>query len=84
MICHIDCLIISSCCVQAHARLMARDLVLRQDAIVAVSLAETCCSTSACFDSQTSLHSTPPDDPDSDYEKMAARIMSAITGHHHT
>lgn len=57
---------------QAHARLMARQRVTRQDAIVAVSLAE------ACSDPNV-IQTSGPAYPDIEHLTMDAQITSTLS-----
>jgi len=57
---------------QAHARLMARQRVTRQDAIVAVSLVEACSDPNVI---QTSC----PADPDIEHLRMDAQITNLLS-----
>lgn len=66
---------------QAHARLMARSVVGRQDAIVAVSMLEACEATTELFCTMNSLHSGMPADPDTEYATLEARMLAALSCH---
>ena len=66
---------------QAHARLMARSVVDRQDAIVAVSLLEACDSTAELFCTKDTLHSSVPANPDAEYASLEAQILAALASH---
>ena len=60
---------------------MARSVVGRQDAIVAVSMLEACDSTTGLFCAMNSLHSGVPADPDAEYASLEARMLAALADH---
>lgn len=63
---------------QAHARLMFRDKVLIQDAVVAVSLMECSMFTSALVGVSSALHSIFPEDPETDYIRQESLILKNL------
>ena len=65
---------------QAHAKLMARTEVTRQDAVVAVLLVEA--STQCTAGVANALHSQFADDPDLDLQREEERMMSECGGVH--
>ncbi|BDA40702.1 probable DNA helicase MCM9 [Coccomyxa sp. Obi] len=64
---------------QAHARLLARDTVTRQDAIVAVSLVEACTDTCSSCSFENALHTCSPANPDAEYQEVEARITTELS-----
>lgn len=64
---------------QAHARLMARHIVSRQDAAVAIMLVEACSDTSGSLSSGDVLQSRCPADPDTEHMKVEARITTTLS-----
>ena len=64
---------------QAHARVLARDTVTRQDAIVAVSLLEACSDTCSSCSLENALHTCTPANPDAEHEKVEARITAELS-----
>lgn len=63
---------------QAHARLMFRDKVLKQDAIVAILLMEASMLSSALIGLSSTLHSVFPDNVEEDYKKYEKQILSLL------
>lgn len=64
---------------QAHAKLMFRDLVLVQDAIVVISIIEISMQSSSIFgDVLCTLHSIFPDDPMRDYYEKEYIILDKL------
>ena len=66
---------------QAHARLMARPVVGRQDAVVAVSMLEACDSTAELCCTMNSLHSGAPAASDTEYASLEASMLAALASH---
>ena len=63
---------------QAHARLMWRDEVLIQDAVVAIILMECSSHTSSILNIESVMRSTFPDDPDSEYREQERQVLQAL------
>jgi len=64
---------------QAHARLLARQVVTRQDAVVAVMLAEESLLTSAVLGERMDLRAADfPADPDAEHAEREARLLDAL------
>ncbi|ORX85124.1 MCM-domain-containing protein [Anaeromyces robustus] len=64
---------------QAHAKLMFRDLVLVQDAIVVISIIEISMQSSSIFgDVLSTLHSIFPEDPTKDYYEKERIILKKL------
>eukprot|EP00117_Sycon_ciliatum_P040265 scpid10796/ scgid29615/ DNA replication licensing factor MCM9; Mini-chromosome maintenance deficient 9; Mini-chromosome maintenance deficient domain-containing protein 1 len=63
---------------QAHARLMYRDQVTAEDAIVAVTLIESSMHMTALLGGVNALHSAFPSDPEGEYAKQADLILRAL------
>lgn len=60
---------------EAHARLMFRNEVLRQDAVVAISLMELSMNSMSVLDANSALHSDFPEDGDAAYTALEKQIM---------
>ena len=60
---------------------MARDTVMQQDAVVAVSLVEASSTAAGVLCCDSSLHSDCPDDPDAEYMRLETRILDALSAH---
>ncbi|CAI5516249.1 unnamed protein product [Closterium sp. Naga37s-1] len=63
---------------QAHARLMYRTTVLRQDAVVAVTAMDASMSTSRLFPSHAPTNAAFPDDPAAAYCDMEAIVLQQL------
>ncbi|CAI5493652.1 unnamed protein product [Closterium sp. Naga37s-1] len=63
---------------QAHARLMYRTTVLRQDAVVAVTAMDASMSTSRLFPSHAHTNAAFPDDPAAAYCDMEAIVLHQL------
>ena len=63
---------------QAHARLMWREEVLVQDAVMAIVLMECSSHTSSILNIESVMRSTFPEDPDSDYLVHEDRVLKAL------
>lgn len=64
---------------KAHARLMARDCVLQQDAVIAVMIIESAVGSSK----MCSMDSFFPEDPDYAYKSQEQQVMNMLgIGHH--
>lgn len=66
---------------QAHARLMYRNKVLLQDAIVAILVMESSTQTSALVGYTPPLRSMFPDDPDAEYIRLEANVLKKLGLH---
>lgn len=66
---------------QAHAKLMFRNEVVLQDAIVAVMLIESSMHTESTLGIDSVLHSTFPADPDAEYRTQEAVILRRLGLH---
>ncbi|EIE26663.1 MCM-domain-containing protein [Coccomyxa subellipsoidea C-169] len=64
---------------QAHARLLARHTVTRQDAKVAIMLVESCSNSSSISSFSNVLQSRCPGDPDAEYLKVEACITNTLS-----
>ena len=64
---------------QAHARLLARHTVTRQDAKVAIMLVESCSDSSSISSFSNVLQSRCPGDPDAEYLKVEACITNTLS-----
>ena len=58
---------------------MARNVVLQQDAVVAITLVEACSDTSSQFCSQNALHTVCPDNADAELRKDEERILASLS-----
>ena len=68
-----------SCGLQAHARLMARHVVVRQDAVTAVLLTEDSMLTSAVLGERMELRaSSASEDPDAEHAEREQRILQLL------
>ncbi|XP_072020036.1 uncharacterized protein [Amphiura filiformis] len=63
---------------QAHARLMCRDTVIVQDAIVAVSVMESSMQGAALLGGVNALHTSFPDNPEEEYRTQAELVLSHL------
>ena len=63
---------------QAHARLMFRNTVTVQDAVMAVSLIECSMQSTAILGSTNILRTKFPDDCKAEYKKQAELILNAL------
>ena len=63
---------------QAHARLMFREFVTVQDALVAVTCVECSMQNSALLGSMNALHTRFPDDPQEEYSRQAALVLKRL------
>ncbi|GJP65451.1 hypothetical protein CLOP_g22324 [Closterium sp. NIES-67] len=63
---------------QAHARLMFRTAVLRQDAVIAVTAMDASMSASRLFHSHTPANAAFPDDPAAAYCDMEAAVLQQL------
>ncbi|GAB1600956.1 hypothetical protein Ahia01_000373800 [Argonauta hians] len=63
---------------QAHARLMLRDVVTVQDAIVAVVLMESTMEGAALLGGVNALHAAFPDDPEEEHETQAKMVLKLL------
>ena len=63
---------------QAHARLMFREFVTIQDAIVAVTCVECSMQNSALLGSMNALHTRFPDDPQEEYSRQAKLVLKRL------
>ena len=63
---------------QAHARLMFREFVTVQDAIVAVTCVECSMQNSALLGSMNALHTRFPDDPQEEYSRQAKLVLKRL------
>ena len=63
---------------QAHARLMAKGEVTKEDAVVAVSLVDASMIDSTLLGSSNMLHLPFPEDPEADYLAMERRLLSVL------
>lgn len=64
---------------QAHARLMFREFVTVQDAIVAVTCVECSMQNSALLGSMNALHTRFPDDPQGEYSRQATLVLKRLS-----
>ncbi|XP_029187907.2 DNA helicase MCM9-like [Acropora millepora] len=63
---------------QAHARLMFREFVTVQDAIVAVTCVECSMQNSALLGNMNALHTRFPDDPHEEYSRQATLVLKRL------
>ncbi|GFQ73709.1 DNA helicase MCM9, partial [Trichonephila clavata] len=63
---------------EGHARLMFRDEVLIIDAVIAIILMESSMSGSAVLDGLTTLHTSFPEDPISEYNMKAKTVLELL------
>ena len=63
---------------QAHARLMFREFVTVQDAIVAVTCVECSMQNSALLGNMNALHTRFPDDPHEEYSRQATIVLKRL------
>ncbi|CAL1265879.1 unnamed protein product [Larinioides sclopetarius] len=63
---------------EGHARLMFRDEVLVIDAIMAIILMESSMSGSAVLDGLTTLHTSFPDNPRTEYNEKAETVLKLL------
>lgn len=63
---------------QAHARLMFREFVTVQDAIVAVTCVECSMQNSALLGSMNALHTRFPDEPQEEYSRQANLVLKRL------
>lgn len=63
---------------QAHARLMFRDIVLPQDAIMAVSIIDSSVQSSSIFSDSSAKHMECGADPDIAYETHRKQLLSSL------
>lgn len=71
-----------SCGLQAHARLLARDTVTRQDAVVAIYIVEASVMDSfALLGSQDARQAAYPSDPDAEYQHMESHVLDIMALH---
>ncbi|BFZ04942.1 hypothetical protein BsWGS_07980 [Bradybaena similaris] len=63
---------------QAHARLMFRDVVTVQDAVVAVTLMESSMQGAALLGAVNTLHTAFPQDPDVEYVSQVELILTRL------
>ncbi|KAJ1974622.1 DNA helicase mcm9 [Dimargaris xerosporica] len=63
---------------QAHARLMARNVVTVQDAVTVIVLMETSMQGSMLLDNTNILHSAFPDDPEEDYFNQERIVLTKL------
>ncbi|KYR01834.1 MCM family protein [Tieghemostelium lacteum] len=63
---------------QAHARLMFRNVVEVQDAIVAIFMIESSVESSCILSGLDAQHSIFPDDPDNDYKRLERSIRNSL------
>lgn len=63
---------------QAHARLMFREFVTVQDAIVAVTCVECSMQNSALLGSMNALHTRFPDEPQEEYSRQAKLVLKRL------
>eukprot|EP00035_Acanthoeca_spectabilis_P014062 m.266650 g.266650 ORF g.266650 m.266650 type:complete len:980 (-) comp16038_c0_seq5:44-2983(-) len=63
---------------QAHARLMFRDVVAVQDAVVAVTMMESSMQGAALLGASSPLHSAFPSDADAEYAKQEDIVLSKL------
>lgn len=63
---------------QAHAKLMCRNEVTIQDAVVAVSLMESSMMTTSMLSTSSSLHSRFPEDPDAVFADLQEQILERL------
>lgn len=63
---------------QAHARLMFREFVTVQDAIVAVTCVECSMQNSALLGSMNALHTRFPDEPQEEYSRQAKLVLKRM------
>ncbi|KAJ1962793.1 DNA helicase mcm9 [Dipsacomyces acuminosporus] len=67
---------------QAHARLMFRDKVLVQDAVMAVVLMESTMLSASILGSTDALHTTFPEDPESFYHDLEEKVLAQLDLEH--
>eukprot|EP01124_Arcella_intermedia_P031020 TRINITY_DN6905_c0_g1_i9.p1 TRINITY_DN6905_c0_g1~~TRINITY_DN6905_c0_g1_i9.p1 ORF type:complete len:1068 (-),score=370.46 TRINITY_DN6905_c0_g1_i9:42-3245(-) len=67
---------------QAHARMMHRNIVLLQDALVAILLMESSMATSAILGFENAVRSTFPEDPEAVYKEQEEGILHALNLDH--
>lgn len=60
---------------------MARDTVIQQDAVVAVSIVEASSTAAGVLCCASSLQSDSPADPDAEYLRLETRILAALSAH---
>jgi len=63
---------------QAHARIMHRNLVLLQDAIVAILLMESSMASSALLGFENAVRSVFPEDPEAVYREQEEALLHAL------
>lgn len=63
---------------QAHARLMFREVVTVQDAIVAVTCVECSMQNSALLGNMNALHTRFPDEPQEEYLRQATLVLKRL------
>ncbi|XP_069133672.1 LOW QUALITY PROTEIN: DNA helicase MCM9-like [Argopecten irradians] len=66
---------------QAHARLMFRDLVTVQDAVLAVTLMESSMQGAALLGGVNALHTSFPEDAEEEYKLQAEMVLSTLNLH---
>ncbi len=63
---------------QAHARIMCREEVLLQDAIMAILVVEASLNHSSMLDMESVLHTEFPADPEAEYLEMKEKVLSTL------
>eukprot|EP00038_Savillea_parva_P001903 m.108353 g.108353 ORF g.108353 m.108353 type:complete len:1026 (+) comp10655_c0_seq4:153-3230(+) len=63
---------------QAHARLMFRDEVTVQDAVVAVTMMESSMQGAALLGASSPLHSAFPEDADAEYQRQESIVLTRL------
>ena len=63
---------------QAHARLMYREVVTTQDAVVAVTCVECSMQNTALLGAMNALHTRFPDDPAEEYTRQAQLVLGKL------
>jgi DNA helicase MCM9 len=63
---------------QAHARIMCRETVLLQDAIMAILVVEASLNINSMLDMESVLHTEFPADPEAEYLEMKDKVLSTL------
>jgi DNA helicase MCM9 len=63
---------------QAHARLLARDSVQTQDAIIACMIIDWGMHSTSVLQQINALHSGFPEDPETDFQQLECHLKQAI------